>query len=78
MNDICKKNPLSDFDFIGKKALRDIEADEYLKYSDLGNTYSEPKLNLPCYNWGFIVRFLDYKYYLPFKNIYGRFYYFAI
>ncbi len=54
------------FEFIGKKALRDLNSDEYLKYSDLGRTDSDIKLN-PCYNWGFIVRFNDYKNYIQYK-----------
>ncbi len=54
------------FEFIGKKAIRDINADEYLEFSDLGITYKDIKLNA-SYNWGFIVRFLDYKNYIPYK-----------
>ncbi len=54
------------FNLIEKKVLRDIQADEYLKFSDLGRNNKKIKLNA-LYNWGLIVRFIDYKTYIEKK-----------
>ncbi len=54
------------FDFLGKSAIRNFKLDDYLKLSDIGEVIKDFSLN-PCYNWGFIVRFSDYKNYFPFK-----------
>ncbi|MFX1363480.1 MAG: N-acetylneuraminate synthase family protein [Promethearchaeota archaeon] len=54
------------FDLLGRTAIRDIEAEEYLKFLDLGQKFKEIKLTA-SYNWGLIVRFSDYKNYLDYK-----------